>query len=318
MKLSSHLTTVALQLNSSCLRIVLSRDTSSQFSVDALRQFHTNLAGLSAIWYLIKPAVDKSLYKQAKNRLKAVNRILVPELDRMALLDMLDELLAENRKPKVQGVLRELKQTIQEKQRVARLDIEALSLALQKESRCWRELAPISVNLHEKIQKRFVRCYGKGKSITEGQYSGHQQAILEALTLPRWRRHFTRLWHQLDLIRMDTNDVDRARHWYAERLAHSLERSRLLEVLLKGLVRPAPATFSSSSSGKTANRIIPKSLQQQVQQQQHKLVLRQLKLYECIYGQTLQEYSAFIAKACKAEAVRHTDPVLDEEHHDAE
>ena len=115
MNLYKLLITSALHRNSECLRIILSREVdvnvslASQFTPDALSDFLFKLDSLSACWYLIKPAVKAKFYRQAKRRLASLKQMLVPEIDRHALLEVLEESLHKSKSGKSTKLLNKLK-----------------------------------------------------------------------------------------------------------------------------------------------------------------------------------------------------------------
>jgi hypothetical protein len=316
MDLYKHLITSALHRNSECLRLILSRGVdanvtlANQFSPDALSDFIFKLDSLSACWYLIKPAVKSKTHRQAKHRLAILKRMLVPEIDRYALLEVLEDCLHKSKSTKSTRLLSSLKLTIQDEAESNYLDVQALSLLLQEESRCWRNLPSKSPDSNKKILPRFVRRYincqvtgtrvlDTPRAVFPKKQDGEQKFNLSKLPLLReqtpqklqsnWRKKSNGLWHQLLLVEQSLGEAGRERNWYLVRLQQCQSRGRLLALLESRLE-------SSRSSDKPVK--IPGKLLRQLHDAQNKLILRQVKLYDCIFGQRPKAYLAFISVIC--------------------
>ncbi|MBV1906167.1 MAG: hypothetical protein KUG75_08815 [Pseudomonadales bacterium] len=308
MNLHDHLIGAALQLNSDCLRIILSRkagpDVSieQQFSADSLRRFNQNLRILLAVWYLLKPAVEKDTFRQSKLRLKGLQEMLAPEINRIGLLDLLADYQAKVDKPRAIKLLQSVQDRVQTEQSLARMDVDLLSLLLQEESRVWRELAPNKQNQTHKILARFVRCYKKcllNASGSEQAKESISQAILEKDRKPiQWREQVCRMWDQLVLVKEGLGDAGRERNWYLVRLVQVLERERILELLESRLRYELSENREFSGRKAKKYRRMPGKLARLIADQHEKLNLRQMKLYDCIFGQSLDEYLDFVSTIC--------------------
>jgi len=312
MNLYKHLITSALHRNSECLRIILSRDVdvddglAGQFAPDALSDFFFKLDSLSACWYLIKPTVNSKTYRLAKLRLASLKSLLLPELDRKALLEVLNECLHKSKSSKSTILLDTLKTDIKEEEQSKNLDIQALSLLLQEESRCWRELPSSSLHGNKKILSRFVRRYTNsqvfGARVLEYPRSlfpkpGAGQANFDIGKLPalrqqtsekrlyQWQNKTKGVWHQLLLVEHELGDAGRERNWYLVRLQQCQRRGYLLAMLEQHLLDQAAK--------------VPGKLLRQLRDQQNNLILRQVKLYDCIFGQSPKAYLAFVSVVCK-------------------
>jgi len=319
MDLYKHLITSALHRNSECLRIILSRDVdvnvaiAGQFTPDALSDFLFKLDSLSACWYLIKPAITSKAYTQAKRRLASLKDILVPETDRHALLDVLEDCLLKSKSTKSTKLLSTLKTNVQDEWKAGCLDVQALSLLLQEESRCWRELPASSPNDNKKILGRFVRrytnCQVTGTRVLEYprglfpekgtgplNFSLRNLPVLRQQTSEKlqnqWRNKSNGMWHQLLLVEQELGEAGRERNWYLVRLQQCQSRGRLLAMLEARL-----------QAVRTSDQVVkvPGKLLRLLHDLQNKLILRQVKLYDCIFGQRPKAYLAFVSAVCKRE-----------------
>jgi hypothetical protein len=336
MNLYKQLITSALHRNSECLRIILSRDVelspglACQFAPDALADLYNKLDSLSACWYLIKPALGSKNYRKAKLRLKSLKKILAAEIDRNALLELLDDLLPKFKSAKSVDLLTSVQQGLQEEGGNNYLDVEVMSVLLQEESRCWRALQPeLEDDAHKankKILSRFLRryidCQARGKevltyprSLFPKEGTGPTKISLRNLPvlqqqLPQkqqasWHRKVNALWHQLLQVEKSLGEAGRERNWYLIRLKQCQSRGRLLSMLkdrLDNAVRRGEQGHKTVNEGAGAVSIankIPGKLLRELHDQQNKLILRQVKLYERIFGQSPKAYLAFVSMACK-------------------
>jgi hypothetical protein len=58
-------------------------------------------------------------------------------------------------------------------------------------------------------------------------------------------------------------------------------------------------TVNEDAGAVSIAKKIPGKLLRELHDQQNKLILRQVKLYECIFGQSPKAYLAFVSVACK-------------------
>ncbi len=336
MNLYKQLITSALHRNSECLRIILSRDVelspglACQFPPDAIADLLNKLDGLSACWYLIRPVLGSRKYRNAKQRLTALKLMLAAEIDRNALLELVDNFLLKSNSVKSTALLSTLQQQLQKEADNHYLDVEAMSLLLQEESRCWRALQPEMVDeahkANKKILSRFLRRYIKCQAIgnkvltyprslfpTKGpgpiNVSLRNLPVLQE-QLPQkkwnsWQRKVNGMWHQLLQVEKSLGEAGRERNWYLIRLKQCQTRGQLLarlkDQLETELARDAQSREAVEEEAEAVSpaKKIPAKLLRELHDQQNKLILRQVKLYECIFSQSPKAYLAFVSVACK-------------------
>ena len=283
MMLLDYLVDYALQINSDCLRIVLSRETHStntdtqQFSSDALHRIDENLGRLKALWHLVKPAVTKARYQCAMDRLDSLSQMLAVELDRASVLGLIDKLKARTDKKKALALLEATETEISVERSVRRHDIQAISLVLQEESRDWRELQPAEKIDDDRLLARYAIYYRKSQR--KGSAVMHGRADDWGAN---WPKTVSGTWFQLSLIKPSLTEANSARQWYLGRLVQSLERTRTLNLLESYLSRGGVK--------------VPGKLARLMQARWDKLHSRQMKLYDCIFGQKPEEYAASVSE----------------------
>ncbi|MCZ6656935.1 MAG: hypothetical protein O7C67_06530 [Gammaproteobacteria bacterium] len=215
----------ALEINSRCLHSLAIAP--GKIPPDVLQKLHEDRLRLNAMWAIAVPATDSRMFKAALKRGRTLAAAIGDEQRPGSAVAL--ELAAKAPDEKTTRSLVKLSRGLAARE--SRLDAEALSVSFQEDSSAWRDLdVTQSLTDAEVVRQGIGRWYLHSRSLMRHWGTKSQPKRSEVRAWHAW------CWctvYQLELLKPELSERGKARRWYIDNLARSLDSYLELGMLRK-------------------------------------------------------------------------------------